>query len=134
MAEDKLPGLWELVQEVQTGTRNLVTLSECKYPAFMVNRALSQHIDTVMFAQMMNYYHELPGEYQMEFYLREVPKKKRWGKWAKAESYRPADLENIQETYSVNKRQAAKILTRLSEDQLTNIDKLLKNTGGVQRK
>lgn len=119
------PGLFDIVDEITTGSRNLVSLSGAKYPGFMVNRALSQHPDTFVQSQMMNFFHELPGDMQMQYLLESVqPKKKRRGKWAKKEKHqRQSDLENIQSWYQVNQRRAMQILERLSEEELQVIDR-----------
>ena len=131
----KPPGLFDIIGEVQNGKRNLVALTECKYPAFMVNRALSQNIDTILFAQEMNRQHHLPGEWQMEFLIHAVPKKKRWGKWAKKHEPDPSLLDAIQQEYEVNRRRAARIQDRLTEHQKQQlVEHQTRAKGGVVKK
>ncbi len=42
---------------------------EKKYPAFVVNKCLSGHIDTVMFANEMNLNHQLTSRLQYDFLI-----------------------------------------------------------------
>lgn len=131
----KQPGLFDIIGEVQSGQRNLVALTGCKYPAFMVNRALSQNIDTVLFAEEMNMQHHIPGEWQMEFLIQVVPKKKRWGKWAKKQEQDPSLLDAIQEIYEINRRRAARVMDRLTENQKQQIAEYQNHAkGGVKKK
>lgn len=130
----KQPGLFDIIGEIQTGQRNLIALTGCKYPGFMVNRALSQNIDTILPAEEMNRCHHIPGEWQMEFLLHAIPKKKRWGKWAKKQEDDPGLLTAIQETYEVNRRKAARILDRLDETQKQQIAEWQTHAkGGVKK-
>ena len=65
---------------------------EKKYPAFIVNKCLSYHYDTLIAANEMNGYHFLPNNMQYHFLLNIVRKKKRFAKWMKAEKLKDLDL------------------------------------------
>lgn len=55
------------------------------YSQYMVNLALSQHIDILPFVEHVNLYgKELTNQMHYDFYRLVVPKKKRFGKWPKA--------------------------------------------------
>ena len=42
---------------------------EKKYPAYIINKCMAGHIDTIMFANEMNMYASLDRDLQYEFYL-----------------------------------------------------------------
>ena len=54
---------------------------EKKYPAYIVNRCLSYHYDTLIAANEMNGYHFLPKNMQYHFLLNIVRKKNRFAKF-----------------------------------------------------
>jgi len=58
---------------------------ESAYNSFMVNRAFSQHSDTVWFADFLNQYPNLDKKLCFDLLFSQIPKKKRFGAWAKAE-------------------------------------------------
>ena len=47
------------------------------YPPYVINRCLSGFIDTIMYANEMNRYHNLDKDMQYSFYLNSVRKRKR---------------------------------------------------------
>ena len=49
---------------------------EKEYPPFIINKCLSGHLDTVMFANEMNKYPFLPKKMQHDFFIHIVRKKK----------------------------------------------------------
>lgn len=96
------------------------------FSPFAINKGLSQNMDTVLLANEMNKRPFLGKELQYRFLLGAVTKKKRYGKWAKAEA--PANLEDIEAVsmyYSVNKERATEYLTLLSESELDSIKKYM---------
>lgn len=58
---------------------------DAAYNSFMVNRAFSQYPDTVWFADLLNQYPNLDKRLCFDLLYTQVPKKKRFGAWAKAE-------------------------------------------------
>ena len=51
------------------------------YPPFIINKCLSGHIDSVLFANEMNRYHFLDKDMQYKFYLNILRKRKRFSPW-----------------------------------------------------
>ena len=88
------------------------------YNAFLINRALSYHLDTVFFAQEMNQRSTFTTPKMQYDFLRLAvqPKKKRFASWAKEQKNEFVDL--VCEVYQVNKSTAAQYLKLLSEDDL----------------
>jgi len=61
------------------------------YEPYIVNRALSNVQDTVLFANEMNSAFQLSKAMQYAFLYHAIPKRKRYGKWYKNQD----DVENI---------------------------------------
>jgi hypothetical protein len=105
-------------------------LTEKEYQPFLVNRALSQHKDCVLFANEMNRRHHLDKKLQNDFLLYTVRSMKRpFAKWAKAE--KNEDLECIKLIFSLSNSKAREALRLLSKEQ---IQKLKEETqiGGIK--
>jgi hypothetical protein len=98
-----------------------------KYPGFVINKCLAQHVDTVMYANQMNASPHLDNDLQYQFYLYSIRKSKRFSPWDKKSKDSDLDLVKKYYGYSTDKaQQAMKILTR---EQLEVIETKL-NTGG----
>ena len=104
---------------------------EKKYPAYIVNRCLSYHHDTLPIANEMNGYHFLPNQVQYSFLLNIVRKKKRFARWAKVEKL--SNLEYVKEYYGYGNEKAKSALDILNDEQIkTIIDSM--NKGGKHGK
>ena len=90
----------------------------------MVNRALSFHKDTALFANEMNKYPSLDKKLQADFLLNIVRAYKRpYSKWfKKAQS---SDLNVVKEYYGYSDAKAEEALKILSDDQITAMKKQL---------
>ena len=97
---------------------------ERSYPAFMVNRGLSYHRDTVLLANEMNQYSNLDNKLKYDFLINIVRAQKRqYGKWnKKAQS---DDLEAVKEYYGYSDAKAVEALKVLSDAQIVMIKKQL---------
>lgn len=91
--------------------------TSAEYSAYMINRAMSNHPDCLFLANEMNKYSQVPNNSQYDFYFYSVPKKKRYGKWAKAEKV--PQLELIMEVYGYSRAKAEQVLDLLTPEQLT---------------
>jgi len=100
---------------------------EKKYPAFIVNRCLSYHNDTLPIANEMNGYHFLPNKVQYQFLLNIVRKKKRFARWAKVEKL--SNLEYVKEYYGYSNEKAKTALSILTKEQIETIKKSLQKGG-----
>ena len=95
-------------------------LTEKEYQPFLVNRALSQHKDCVLFANEMNRRHHLDKKMQNAFLLNTVRSMKRpFAKWAKAE--KNDDLECIKLAYGLSDSKAREALRLLSKEQIQQL-------------
>lgn len=97
---------------------------EKSYSAFMVNRALSFHRDTVLLANEMNLYQNLDNKLKYDFLLNIVRAQKRqYSKWHKKASN--SDLSLIKEYYGYSDAKAEEALKVLSDHQIAEIKKQL---------
>ena len=103
---------------------------EKNYPPFVINKCMSQHMDTIMFANEMNQYSSLDKKLQYDFFINIVRPRKRFSPWGKKEKVK--DIELVKEFYGYSTEKAMQALRVLSPDQLEIIkDKL--NKGGKKR-
>ena len=100
---------------------------EKKYPAFVVNRCMSSHIDTIMFANEMNIHHQLPSKLQYDFFINIVRKRKRFSPWLKKEKIQ--DLDAVKSYYGYSNEKAQQALKILTKDQINHIKSKL-DVGG----
>ena len=71
---------------------------EKKFPPYVINRCLSQHIDTIIQANEMNQRHGLNKRLQFHFLLNSIRKRKRFGgKWIS--TAKSKNLEYVKEYY-----------------------------------
>lgn len=92
-----------------------------KYPAYIVNRCMSGHIDAILFANEMNKNTHLNKDMQYHFMLHSLRKKKRFSPWLKQEKI--ADLEVVKKYYGYSNEKAQQALKILSPEQIKFIHK-----------
>lgn len=100
---------------------------EKNYPSWIINKCLSSFIDTIMFANEMNMYPDIPKRMQYDFYLNTIRKRKRFSPWEKKEKLE--DLEVIKEYYSYSTEKAQAVLKILNSKQIDYIKSKLKRGG-----
>lgn len=103
--------------------------TEYAFVPFMINRALSQNVDTIMWANEMNKFRHGTSEMVHDFLFYSIPKKKRYNKWAKANNEDNEKIELLMKHYNVNRRVAISYLALLTEQQLADIQQR-NNIGG----
>lgn len=94
--------------------------SEKEYVPFMVNRGLSLFQDTIMYANEMNRFAGIPKDWQYDFYLKAVPKRKRFSKWHKKEAETEA-IKLIMREYNYSSSKAASVLDLISADKIKSL-------------
>jgi NACalpha-BTF3-like transcription factor len=95
-------------------------LSQKDYVPFMINRGLSHFADTVMYANEMNRFANIPKDWQFAFYLNSISKKKRFSKWHKKDQ-NSADMALVMKAYNYSSQKAIEALELLTPDQLENL-------------
>ena len=102
---------------------------DAKYPAYIINRCMSGHLDTVMFANEMNLSHNLDSDMQYSFYLNSVRKRKRFSPWLRKDEIK--DLDSVKRYYGYSNEKAKQALRILTKEQL-NFIKSKFETGGAK--
>lgn len=122
---------FDFVQALSTDKVNLLNDNTMRdFAPFMVNRAFSQHIDTIMSANEMN----KVGRNKLfvhDFYFYSLPKRKRYGKWAKADESNSEKIDLLCRHYCINRTRAHEYLLLLSNTDIDNIRKMYE-TGGTE--
>ena len=104
---------------------------EKKFPPYVINRCLSQHIDTIIQANEMNQRHGLNKRLQFHFLLNSIRKRKRFGgKWVSTSKSK--NLEYVKEYYVYSNSKAKVALDILDKKQLSLIKEKL-DKGGRKR-
>ena len=116
MAEKKL-NVFDFVNEISFGKNDILSPdNEKEYVPFIVNKALSYHMDTLFFANEINKYHELSKSAQFQFYLSTLRPRKRFAKWVKRID--PEDVELVCNALNCNVQRAKEALEILTPSDL----------------
>ena len=100
---------------------------EKKYPAYIVNKALSAFPDTLLYVNEMNRLHHLDKRLQFQFFLNSIRSKKRFSKWLRSSKIK--NLEYVKEYYGYNNEKARQALDILDDEQIEHIKRII-NRGG----
>ena len=98
-----------------------------KYPAFVVNKCMAQHIDTIMHGNEMNFCPQLRNDMQYSFFIHSVRKSKRFSPWDK--KTKDSDLDLVKKYYGYNTENARAALRILTQEQIKILQSKL-NLGG----
>jgi hypothetical protein len=115
---------FDYVNEILQGKKQLIVddLTEKGYEPFLVNRALSQHKDCVLYANEMNRRHHLDKKMQNDFLLNTVRSMKRpFAKWAKSE--KNDDIACVKMVYGLSDSKALDALRLLTKEQIQQLKK-----------
>ena len=132
MAYDERYPLKDYLNSINLNKNNLMDEDsdpawKSKYPAYIINKCMSHHMDTVMYANEMNQYSFLDSKMQYDFYIHIVRPKRRFSPWGKKKKIDDLDLVKRYYGYSTDKAiQALRILSPIQIDYIK--DKL--NKGG----
>ena len=99
------------------------------YPAYIVNRCLSGHFDTVLYANEMNLHPNLDKDMQYQFFLNSLRKRKRFSPWLRKDKIE--NLNIIKKYYGYSNEKALQALRLLTTEQLEFIKQRLE-TGGMR--
>lgn len=131
MAFDENYPLKDYLNSINKTKKNLLRdgdpMWEKKYPAYIVNKCMSHHLDTIMYANEMNQYSDLDNLLQYDFFINTVRPRQRFSPWGKKEKVQ--DLDIVKQYYGYSNEKALEALRILTSDQLEYIRCKL-NTGG----
>ena len=97
------------------------------YTPFLSNRAFSYHLDTILIANEMNKYPDLPPEVQYAFMDQYIRKGKRFSSWYKEDN--PPNLELVMEFFNCSKQKGLQALQVLTQDQLRQMKERMDKGG-----
>jgi hypothetical protein len=113
-------------------TKKDVLDEEKDYKPFLVNRALSYHLDCILYANQMNMSHNLDSKLQYQYLLQVIrPMKRKFQPWQKTTAVK--DLEYVKEYFGYSNEKAKEALRILSNEDLEIIKSRLEK-GGVNSK
>ena len=106
---------------LQTKTNVLQDELDVKdYTPFVVNRALSYHMDCVLYANELNLYPEMDKDLQYQYLLNTIRSMKRkFQPWQKASADK--DLECVKEYFGYSNQKAKEALRILNDEQIAEI-------------
>ena len=121
--------LKEYLNAINHTKENLMedSFNERKYPAWVVNRALYAHPDTLLLVNEMNVNNHLESKLQFDFLLNSIRPRKRFAPWLKTSKIDNLDL--VKEYFGYSDQKAKDALTLLTDDDLELIRSKL-NKGG----
>ena len=94
------------------------------YDAYITNHSFSAFPDTVLLANELNRYPELPKDMQFDFYYHAVKKGNRFEKWLKKNKNESLEtIKMLRDYYGYNDEKARAALDILRDDQLDYIRK-----------
>jgi phosphomannomutase len=112
---------FDYVNDITYGKKGIMVddIAEKNYNAFIINRSLSYHNDTVLFANEMNIHHTIDNRLQYDFFINIIRKQKRWSKWMKPSEV--SDLDLIKEYYGYSNEKAKSVLRLLNDEQINEL-------------
>lgn len=97
------------------------------YDPFIIVQALSQHVDTILYANEMNKHPLVSKQMHFDYLFNSIRSKRRRGKWAKKSAY--DDLDVVMRYYGYSKAKAVDALKVLTKEQIDDIKQRM-NVGG----
>ena len=120
--------LKDWLNSINTTKKNLLDEDPTlKYPAFIINRCMSGHIDTILLANEMNVHNHLDPKLQYDFFINIVRPKKRFAPWLRKDKLN--SLELVKEYYGYSDEKARVALKILTDEQLNYIAKRMDRGG-----
>lgn len=125
------PSLFDYLNDISSSKKYLFDSDMNKnYNMFMLNKGLSQHIDTIMLANEMNKRPSISKRLHHDFLFYSIEAKKRYGKWVKSEVEDEELLEFLKKYYCVNNDIAYMYLNLLDKEELKLLVAKFNSKGG----
>ena len=97
------------------------------YAPYIINRCVSGHLDTVLYANEMNKSSHLDKDMQYTFYLNTLRKRKRFSPWIRKDKV--SDLEYVKRYYGYSNEKASQVMKILFYEHIEFIKKRLEIGG-----
>ena len=125
LIKEVLPSLLQYKKSIITSA------NEKEYEPYIVNRALSQHNDCLLYVNEMNRYSGLDKKMQYDYYINTfVAKKRPFQKWYKASESK--DIQVIKEYFGYSSEKAKDALRILTPEQINKIKEVVDKTGVIK--
>jgi Bacteriophage clamp loader A subunit len=130
---DKLRPL-DFVKDISENKKDILDEENEKYyKPWTINRYLSMHPTTVMFANEMNLRPMLSKRMQYDYYMQAIRKERRFFKYAKEEEI--DNIEMVKEYFGYGKNKAKDVMKLLSDEDIAYIkQRLYKGGHNVRQK
>lgn len=125
---------FDFVKEIQQGKKDLIRTSENPekaegfYNPYIVNRALSFYVDSVMYANEMNVHRDLDNLLQFDYLINSIRPMKRKHAWIKKPEA-DQDVDLMIEYFGMSRRKAEQALRVLTKEQITEIKRIAQKGG-----
>jgi len=129
----KSPTPFDFIKSINNTKKDLMKDDpdmEKHYTPYIVNKGMGYFADTVLFANEMNMYPDIPAKAQYYYYMNSIRKGSRFSKWFKHE--KNADQEMIQKLYSVRPEIAKMYMKNITETDMQKLRELT-NTGETKK-
>jgi hypothetical protein len=113
---------FDFVKEILTGNNNSFYNDDTKdgYNSFIINRSLTSHVDTILYANEMNMRPNMDNKMAFDFYKNTIRSKRRpFVKWLSRD--KNDDIKCVKEYYKYSTAKALETIKLLSEDELNYI-------------
>ena len=118
-----MPDLFkEIIPSILQTKKNVINddIDAKDYTPFVVNRALSYHLDCILYSNEMNLYPGLDKDVQYQYLLNSIrPMKRKFQPWQKSSVDK--DLECIKEYFGYSNEKAKEALRILNDEQIAEI-------------
>lgn len=91
------------------------------YDPFVVNKAFSLHLDTILYSNEMNINSHISKQMQYDYYMNSIRSRNRWAKWPKSTKENHDIVRCIMVEYNVNFKSAFNIYKILTGEELSEI-------------
>lgn len=106
--------------------------SDKKYAPFIINRALSYHMDTLLFAAEVNIFPDVSPRMHYDYLFYSLPRRYRpFANWVKALETEQKKISAISKYYGYSSEKAKAALDILTDEQLQTIYELLDEGGRI---
>jgi hypothetical protein len=124
--KETIPSILQTKEDVMRDEQD-----EKEYLPFLVNRALSYHLDCILFANQMNLYPNLDKPLQYKYlHLSVRGMKRKFQPWQKPSALK--DLACVKEYFGYSNEKAKEALRILTEDQISEIRRIT-DKGGIKK-
>ena len=127
-----MPDLFkEIIPSILQTKENVFGEDYSDYVPYVVNKALSYHVDCVLYANELNLHPDLDKDMQYQYLINTIrPMKRKFAPWQKAQVEK--DIECVKEYFGYSNKKAREAMRILTNEQIDEI-KRKTDKGGVKK-